>query len=352
MSDFASLMKELGNSDAVVVDDGIDGDVTGYIDTGSYSFNALLSGSIYGGIANNRIIALAGDPSTGKSFYAIGIVSQFLIDNPEGFVFYFETENAMTKKNFVERGCDVGRVALVPVFTVQEFRTQALKVINKYLGMPEDERKPMLFVLDSLGNLSTDKEMKDTADGKDTRDMTRAQLLRAAFRVLTLKLGKAKVPLVFTNHTYSVQGSYVPTKVQSGGEGGTYAASTIVFLSKSKASEGEGEARIVKGAIITARLQKSRLTIENKKVKTLLHYSKGLDKYYGLLDLAVKFGVIKKVSTRLELPNGEKAFEKTILNNPEKFFTKDVLDLIDEKCKEEFLYGKSNLTGDIEEDDE
>jgi hypothetical protein len=92
------------------------------------------------------------------------------------------------------------------------------------------------------------------------------------------------------------------------------------------------------------------LTIENKKVETLLDYADGLDPYYGLLDLAEKFNIIKKVSTRYELPNGTKAFESVILNDPKKYFTKDILDQIDEACKNEFLYGKSNVTENIEEE--
>jgi RecA/RadA recombinase len=306
-----------------------------------------LSGSIYGGLPANKVTALAGEPSTGKTFYAINIVRQFLRENENGFVFYFESESAISKQMLADRGVDTKRVAVVPVATIQEFRTQAVKILDKYIeDRSNKDRPPMLFVLDSLGNLSTDKEMADIADGKDTRDMTRAQLVRGAFRVLTLKLGKAKVPLIVTNHVYDVVGSYVPTKKMGGGSGLEYAASGILFLSKKKDKDKDNQ---VTGAIITVNLKKSRLTIENKKVETLLDYTDGLDPYYGLVDLAEKFGIFKKVSTRYELPNGAKVFESVILKEPEKYFTKDILDLIDEKCKDEFLYGKSNVMADAEE---
>ena len=339
---FTSLLKEIDNEYATIADDGIDaGDVTGFIGTGSYSLNALLSGSIYGGLPANKVTALAGEPSTGKTFYAINMVREFLRSNEKGFVFYFESESAISKTMLEDRGVDTKRVAIVPVATIQEFRTQAIKILNKYLEQKEGDRLPMMFVLDSLGNLSTDKEMADIAEGKDTRDMTRAQLIRGAFRVLTLKLGKAKVPLIVTNHIYDVVGAYIPTKKMGGGSGLEYAASTIIFLSKKK--DRDKDSKEVTGSIITAVTNKARLTIENKKVETLLDYTDGLDPYYGLLDLAEKFGIFKKVSTRFELPNGEKAFESQIIKNPEKFFTKEVLDLIDEKCKDEFCYGKSNV---------
>jgi RecA/RadA recombinase len=335
---FTTLLKETGNEYAAVAEEGIEaGDITGYISTGSYSLNALLSGSIYGGIPANKVTALAGEPSTGKTFYALNIVREFLKENPNGYVFYFESESAISKQMLIDRGVDIKRVGVLPVATVQEFRTQAIKILDRY--MEQKEKLPMLFVLDSLGNLSTDKEIEDISQGKDTRDMTRAQLFRAAFRVLTLKLGKAKVALVVTNHVYQVVGSYVPMQKQGGGSGLEYAASTIVFLSKKK-DKTDNE---VTGAIVTAVLRKARLTIENKKVETLLEYSEGLDPYYGLLELAEKFNIFKKVSTRYELPDGSKVFESAILKNPEKYYTQDVLNQIDEKCKEEFLYGKTNV---------
>ena len=340
---FNSLLKEIDNEYAGIADEGVEaGDVTGFIGTGSYSLNALLSGSIYGGLPANKVTALAGEPSTGKTFYAINIVRQFLRENANGFVFYFESESAISKQMLADRDIDTKRVAVVPVATIQEFRTQAVKILDKYIeDRNSKHHPPMMFVLDSLGNLSTTKEMEDIADGKDTRDMTRAQLVRGAFRVLTLKLGKAKVPLIVTNHVYDVVGSYVPTKKMGGGSGLEYAASTILFLSKKKDKDKSDNS--VTGAIITANLKKARLTIENKKVETLLDYATGLDPYYGLLDLAEKFGIFKKVTTRYELPDGTKAFESAIQKNPEKYFTKDILDQIDEKCKDEFLYGKSNV---------
>ena len=192
-----------------------------------------------------------------------------------------------------------------------------------------------MFVLDSLGMLSTTKEMEDTAEGKETRDMTRSQIVKAAFRVLTLKLGKAKVPMIMTNHTYDVIGSMFPQKEMGGGSGLKYAASNIVYLSKRKEKDGKE----IIGNIIHCKNYKSRLTKENALIDVRLTYKDGLDKYYGLLELAIKHNIFKSVSTRIELPDGSKQYAKTINNEPSKFFTKDVLAQIDEAAKKEFLYG-------------
>ena len=186
--------------------------------------------------------------------------------------------------------------------------------------------------------LSTTKEVEDTAEGKETRDMTRAQVLKAAFRVLTLKLSRAKVPMVVTNHTYDVIGSMFPQKEMGGGQGLKYAASSIIYLSKRKEKIGTE----VVGSIIHCKNHKSRLTVENKMVDVRLTYSEGLDRYYGLLDLAEKYDVFKKVSTRYELPDGSKQFGKTILNNPETYFTEEIMSKLEECAAKEFKYATSN----------
>ena len=337
MNDFLKdIIKSTGNEYASLVEDGVEaGDVENFIDTGSYIFNALLSGSIHGGLPANKITALAGESATGKTYFLCGIVKNFLDANPDAGVIYFESESAITKQMIVDRGIDAKRMVIVPVTTVQEFRTQAIRVLDTYLAQNEADRKPMFLCLDSLGMLSTTKEVEDTTDGKETRDMTRAQVLKAAFRVLTLKLGKAKIPMVVTNHTYDVVGSMFPTKEMGGGSGLKYAASSIIYLSKKKEKDGTE----VVGNIVHCKNHKSRLTIENKMVDVRLTYDKGLDKYYGLLELAEKYDIFKKVSTRYELPDGSKQFGKTILNDPETYFTDEIMSKLDEAASKEFKYG-------------
>jgi RecA/RadA recombinase len=345
MSYLKNLIKTTGNEFASIVEEGVQAaDVSGYIDTGSYIFNALLSGSIYDGLPNNKITALAGESATGKTFFALGMCKQFLNDNPDSAVIYFESESAITKDMIEERGIDSSRIVIVPVTTVQEFRTQSIKILDQYIKDKTDMK--MLFVLDSLGMLSTTKEIEDTASGAETRDMTRAQLVKGAFRVLTLKLGKAGVPLIVTNHTYDEMGLFAK-KVMGGGSGLKYAASSIIFLSKKKEKDGKD----VIGNIIHCKNEKSRLTMENKMVDVILKYDSGLDRYYGLLDLAVKYDIFKQSSTRIELPDGTTQFGKTINNNPEKYFTQEVLDQINEVAKQEFLYGNAIRTDDSQESD-
>ena len=338
---FENLVEQLKDEDTTILADGTSSaEYSGCIDTGSYALNAVLSGSIYGGVPNNKVTAFAGESATGKTFFVLGIVKQFLDANPEGGVIYFDTEAAVTKGMMEQRGIDPKRVVVSEPDTIQKFRHTALQIIDKYTAQPEDKRKPMMMVLDSMGQLSSTKEMEDTAEGKETKDMTKAATIKATFRVLNLKLAKIGVPLLVTNHVYDVVGAYIPTKEMAGGSGLKYTASTIVFLSKKKDKDGTE----VVGNIIKAKLVKSRLTKENSQVEVRLSYSTGLDRYYGLLEIAEKYNIIKKVSTRYELPDGSKVFGKNINEEPEKYFTPEVLLQIDEACKKEFLYGQGNDT--------
>jgi RecA/RadA recombinase len=190
-------------------------------------------------------------------------------------------------------------------------------------------------VLDSLGMLSTSKEINDALNDKEVRDMTKSQLIKGAFRMLTLKLGQANVPLIVTNHTYDVIGSYVPMKEMGGGSGLKYAASTIIYLSKKKEKDGTD----VIGNIIKAKTHKSRLSKENKQVDIRLYYDeRGLDKYYGLLELGEIGGLWKNVAGRYEI-DGKKIYAKQILANPEEYFTEEVMQKLDEIAHQEFSYG-------------
>jgi len=327
------IVKEIGDDFTQLASD-IE-DTERYVDTGSYIFNGLVSGSIFGGVSGNKITAIAGESSTGKTFFSLAVVKNFLDSNPDGYCLYFDTEAAVNKSLLADRGIDLNRLVVVNVVTIEEFRVKALKAVDKYIKMPIEDRKPCMFVLDSLGMLSTEKEITDALNDKQVRDMTKSQLVKGAFRMLTLKLGQANIPLIVTNHTYDVIGSYVPTKEMGGGSGLKYAASTIIYLSKKK----EKDKTEVVGNLIKAKTAKSRLSKENKQVEISLFYDdRGLDRYYGLLELGEIGGLWKNVAGRYEI-GGKKLYAKQILAEPETYFTDDVMQALDEIAQNEFSYG-------------
>ena len=327
------IVKEIGDEYTKLASD-IDETET-YVDTGSFIFNGLCSGSLSGGVSGNKITAIAGESSTGKTFFSLAVVKNFLESNRDGYCLYFDTEAAVNKSLLESRGIDLNRTVVVNVVTVEEFRQKALKAVDLYLKKSEDERKPCMFVLDSLGMLSTEKEITDALNDKQVRDMTKSQLIKGAFRMLTLKLGQANIPMIVTNHTYDVIGSYVPTKEMGGGSGLKYAASTIIYLSKKKEKDGTE----IVGNIIKAKTAKSRLSKENKEVEIRLYYDeRGLDRYYGLLELGEIGGLWKNVAGRYEI-DGKKVYAKQIYKEPEKYFTAQVMQALDEIAQKEFSYG-------------
>ena len=327
------IVKEIGNDFTQLASDSDETET--YVDTGSYIFNGLISGSIFGGVSNNKITAIAGESSTGKTFFSLAVVKNFLDSNPDGYCLYFDTEAAVNKSLLASRGIDLDRLVVVNVVTIEEFRTRALKAVDIYLKTDTEDRKPCMFVLDSLGMLSTEKEIRDALDDKQVRDMTKSQLVKGAFRMLTLKLGQVNIPLIVTNHTYDVIGSYIPTKEMGGGSGLKYAASTIIYLSRKKEKDGKE----VVGNIIKAKTAKSRLSKENKEVQVRLYFDdRGLDRYYGLLELGEIGGIWKNVAGRYEI-NGKKVYGKQILANPDEYFTPEVMQALDEIAQKEFSYG-------------
>ena len=330
------IVKEIGDDFTQLASDIDETEV--FVDTGSYIFNGLISGSIFGGVSNNKITAIAGESSTGKTYFSLAVVKNFLDTNPDGYCLYFDTEAAVNKGLLESRGIDTTRLVVVNVVTIEEFRGKALKAVDIYLKTDEEKRKPCMFVLDSLGMLSTEKEITDVLNDKQVRDMTKSQLVKGAFRMLTLKLGQAKIPLIVTNHTYDVIGSYVPTKEMGGGSGLKYAASTIIYLSKKKEKDGKA----VIGNIVKAKTHKSRLSKENKEVEIRLYYDeRGLDKYYGLLELGEIGGLWKNVAGRYEI-NGKKIYAKQIYAEPENYFDEYVMQALDEIAQKEFSYGSSS----------
>ena len=329
------IVKEIGDDYTKLASD-ID-ESESYVDTGSFIFNGLVSGSIFGGVSSNKITAIAGESSTGKTFFSLAVVKNFLDNDPNAYCLYFDTESAITKSLLEDRGIDTSRFVVFNVVTIEQFRSKALKVVDIYLKTKTEDRKPCMFVLDSLGMLSTEKEINDALEDKQVRDMTKSQLVKGAFRMLTLKLGQANIPMIVTNHTYDVIGAYVPTKEMGGGSGLKYASSTIIYLTKKKEKDGKD----VIGNLIKAKTAKSRLSKENKDVTVRLFYDdRGLDKYYGLLDLGEIGGLWKNVAGRYEI-GGKKVYAKEIYKNPEKYFTPEVMQALDETAQKEFSYGSS-----------
>lgn len=211
-----------------------------WLPTGSYILNAALSGSLFGGLPNRRSLVLAGEEGTGKTFIALSICRNA---QRMGYdVIYFDSEGAIDIE-FVNRlGVDTSRVRLQPVNTIEEFSHIAAQLVDNFEKAKQAGEEPpkIMVVLDSLGNLSSEKEKADTTSGSDKRDMTKQQNIRKLFRVNGLQFAKHGIPFVINNHVYDSMSMFSPKEI-SGGGGVKYNASIIFVLGKGKLDDAEGE---------------------------------------------------------------------------------------------------------------
>ena len=374
---FAQLDKELskitGFETGSILSENSFSEVDEWISTGNYLLNAQISGSLFGGIPNTRSLGVMGDPGTGKSFFCLNIAREA---QKQGYdVVYCDTEGAIDKSSAANFGIDLNRVRYQPIQTVSQFQTfvsNLLDLVKK--AKASGETPKILLILDSLGMLSTDKELNDAMKGHNAADMgAKAKELRKLFRVITLDLTAAKIPLICTNHVYA-GGGYIPTKESSGGDGPVFAMSAVSFLSKAQLKDGAGTKT---GIVVTSNLKKSRFTVP-EVIKFHISFANGMNPYVGLQDYVTweacgiergKFEEIKNAEGKKETifkPNatstrwGVKHLGKTVasteLFTPE-VFTEDVLRQLDvnvimPKFKLPDLSDPTEILNDLEIDED
>lgn len=371
---FVALDKELskisGFETGSLLAENTFSEVDEWIPTGNYLLNAQISGTLFGGVPNSRSFGVMGDPGTGKSFFCLNVVREA---QKIGYdVIYCDTEGAIDKTSALKFGIDPNKIRYQPIQTVSQFQTftaNVLDIVKK--ARTAGETPKVLMVLDSLGMLSTDKELNDAVKGHNAADMgAKAKELRKLFRVITLDLTAAKIPLICTNHVYA-GGGYVPTKESSGGDGPIFAMSVVSFLSKAQLKDGSGTKT---GIIVTSTLKKSRFTVP-EQVKFHISFAHGMNPYVGLQDYVSweacgiergKFEEVKNTetgkkemvfkanasSTRWAVRHLGKTVASTELFTPE-VFTKEVLQQLDENViKDKFklpdLTDHSDLLNDLE----
>jgi RecA/RadA recombinase len=262
--------------------------ISEWIPTGNYALNAQISGSIFKGIPANRGIVFAGESGTGKTFLILNAVRE--AQKLGYFVIYGDSETAVDQDLLEKFGIDPNKVRYQPFKTALDVRHFAANLCatlreKKKAGL---ELPKVMFVIDSLGNLATEKERADAQSGSDKRDMTKQQNLRSMFRVITTDLAEFKIPLLMSNHTYASIGGYIPMQIISGGGGAIYNASIILMLTKAglktadSADEEAADAGASKsGIIVTSKPYKNRFA-RPLPVKFHISFYKGMNRFVGL----------------------------------------------------------------------
>lgn len=252
-----------------------------WINTGSYILNAQLSGSIFGGIANTRITEFAGDPGTGKTYLCLNLVREA---QRMGYdVVYIDTEGALPEKiDMVNIGIDFEKFTPVDeIYTVAALSNYVLNLIVEVEKLVEKGIHPkILIVVDSVGMLTTDKELNDTIKGHDASDMgLKAKQLKKFFTLTVRRLCSLSIPMVFTNHVYA--GGMYESKKASGGQGHIFAASSILFFSKSHLKNDEEDEKKKTGIVAHSTPHKTRFA-QPTQVDFYIEFKKGMNPYIGL----------------------------------------------------------------------
>jgi RecA/RadA recombinase len=310
-----------------------------------------------GGFPKGKVVALAGEKGTGKTFILLNSLRNYLNSNPKAEVIFFESEGALTKELLINRGIDVSRVAIIPISTVEELRHQSLLVLDELENVwnATGEYPEVVMCLDSLGMLGTEFEQNTSRTNDNKADMgKRAQLIKSVFRNITLKLSLLQISMIITNHTYKGMGKYDPTKM-GGGQGLEFAASIIIFLNKTAVREekatGKGKDKIkhLIGNDITFIVHKGRMTIEGSRAILGLDFKKGINQYAGILSLFISAGIFVKKGAWISY-NGVNVAQgdKQFYNNVDKIVTDGIISELEPYIEEKFCYGIVN-SNQIEE---
>lgn len=359
---FGKIIAAAGNEYVTKAGDSR-GIIDEWISTGSYALNALCSGDIFKGIANNRSTMFAGIESVGKSLFTKFICNEAM--KMKYRVIYFDTEGAVDETTFTPFGWEKGKdFDILPVKTIEDLRVQVYAILSKYKEYYNEldnanyaSRDKLLFVVDSIGMLTSGGAIKNLEKGEVKRDMSKQQMLRELFRDITMDMSVLKIPLIPVNHVYEVIGAYVPTQAVSGGGGAKYGASTIITLKKGKARDKDKKQV---GVIITARATKSRFVRENKEVEIYLDFTTGINPYYGLDQFLADGEIIaRKSPTRHDYylvykgkdEKGEYPLIKDVVwKHPD--IVNEILPLINEKVKSEFGFGGTGVSNGNESEDD
>ena len=352
--DTKKLLKDLSSDglEAVFLSDEAISNVGEYIDTGNYALNAIISGSVRGGVPVGRVTGFAGPSGVGKTLIMLKCIRNA---QKKGYLpVYFDSENALDTESARRIGCDVNKIMHVTAVTIEDTQSQIANVLQKVIdankkideynkGADDADRKPnqkVMIIIDSLGNLLTRKELANSLDGNVASDMgLRAKVMGTLLRVVTNLSAVAKAPVLFSNHTYESMEMYPGLiKKQSGGSKVIYLASVLLQMSmtleKTKDNEGDERSSLANrtvGRNLHFLTTKNRFIVGELECDVKLNYRTGIDPYSGLLDLAVQCGYIKRSGPSYYLGEEKLGYASSFDNK--EFWSKhlDELDVVIKK---------------------
>tara|TARA_B100001093_G_scaffold163910_1_gene156258 strand:- start:4898 stop:5962 length:1065 start_codon:yes stop_codon:yes gene_type:complete len=247
--------------------------------------NVALSGSLDGGITPG-LTMLAGPSKHFKSAFGLLMASAYMKKYKDAVVLFYDSEFGTPQKYFETFEIDMNRVLHTPITSVEELK---IDIMNQLKDITSEDK--VIVIIDSIGNLASKKEIDDSLDGKTVADMTRAKGIKSLFRMITPHLTIKDIPLVVVNHTYKEIGMF-PKDIVGGGTGSYYSADTIWILGRQQDKDKDG----IQGYHFIINVEKSRFVKEKSKIPISVSFNGGMQKYSGLLDLAMQANFVTKPS--------------------------------------------------------
>lgn len=330
--------------------------VPGFIDTGSYALNAILSGKFKdGGIPENRLTLLAGESMTAKSYIAQRLIATAQAKGKQCLI--FDTESAIDAAGAEKLGVDTSKVKYIPVFSIEECRNWIYKFLTK--AKEAGITNKFFIVIDSLGNLDSALELKRMEKGSDAMDMgSKARAMKSLLKTCTMLSALTQTTILMTNHTYDDPGALHPSIIKNmpGGKSVVFLPSVSVQLARRPVKEDKSDddklaagQKSYPGVILRALTIKNRFVKQFLQTEMYLSFSKGLSPYFGLTKLAVELGCLEQTGSTFVYKGKKMGYTKSFIKNTE-FWENDLIPDMQIAIDKAWQYGSDEDDMDIEED--
>lgn len=260
--------------------------------------NLALSGRVDGGLSSG-LTFIAGESRNFKSLLGLMLVKAYMKKHEDAVCLFYDSEFGITPEYIESNGIDTSRVIHIPIEHLEQLKFD----ISKRLDDIERGDKVIIFI-DSVGNLASKKEVEDALEEKSVADMSRAKVMKSLWRIVTPHLTTKDIPCIAINHTYQTMELYSKA-IMSGGTGGMYSANQVLIITKAQEKDGKD----LVGYNFTINIEKSRFVREKSKFPFLVKFEGGIDKWSGLLDIAIEAGFVVKPSmgwySRIDMDTGE-----------------------------------------------
>lgn len=249
------------------------------VDTGIPMMNIALSGRFDGGI-HPGLLQIAGPSKHFKTGFGLALGAAYQRKYDDGVIIFYDSEFGAPEHYFINMKVDQDRVIHTPVTNAEGLKLDMVEDFEKV------EKGDHVFALiDSVGNIASEKELEDAKDRKTTVDMTRAKAMKSLGRTITPYLNTRNIPMVAINHTYKELGMY-PKDIVSGGTGLYLSANDVWIMGRQQDKDGDD----IVGYKFIINIDKSRFVREKSKIPIVVTYNGGIEKYSGLFDAAMKTG--------------------------------------------------------------